>query len=114
MTPTLQDIKDQLPHWARDLKLNLAALASSGELSPRLTWGTALAAAVAARNPSLIDAIAGDATAAGHLDEASANAARAAAAIMGMNNIYYRFVHVMGDAGGESDYAKCPRACACR
>ena len=98
---TLQHIKDRLPDWARDLKLNLSAIASPGELSPRLAWGTALAAAVAARNRALIDAIAVDGAA--HLDDAAARAARAAAAIMGMNNVYYRFLHHVGD-----DYARLP------
>jgi alkyl hydroperoxide reductase subunit D len=99
---TLQQVKDRLPDWARDAKLNLAALSAAGELSPRQAWGAALAAAVASRNRELLDAIARDG--APHLDEAAARAARAAAAIMGMNNVYYRFVHHMG----ESDYATLP------
>jgi alkyl hydroperoxide reductase subunit D len=92
---TLQDIKDRLPEWARDTKVNLGAIAGSTELSPRIAWGTALAAAVGARQRELAEAIAGDAAA--HLDEAGLRAARAAAGIMGMNNVYYRFVHMMDD-----------------
>jgi alkyl hydroperoxide reductase subunit D len=101
---TLAHIKDRLPDWARDLKLNLAAIGAPGELSPRLAWGTALAAAVAARNVALIEAIAAEA--APHLDDAAARAARAAAAIMGMNNVYYRFQHMM--EGASDDYASLP------
>jgi alkyl hydroperoxide reductase subunit D len=100
---TLSQIKDRLPEWARDLKLNLGAIAASGELSPQQAWGAALAAAVAARNADLIDAIAADA--APHLDAAGARAAKAAAAIMGMNNVYYRFLHFME---GNDEYAKLP------
>jgi alkyl hydroperoxide reductase subunit D len=100
---TLAQIKDRLPDWARDLKLNLGAIASSAELSPRLAWGTALATAIAARNRDLIDAIAADA--APHLSPADERAARAAAAIMGINNVYYRFLHFME---GSDDYAKLP------
>jgi alkyl hydroperoxide reductase subunit D len=100
---TLDDLKQRLPDWARDLKLNLGAISASSELSPRLAWGTALAAAIAARNPALVDAIAADA--APHLDAADARAARAAAAIMGMNNVYYRFLHFME---GSEDYARLP------
>ena len=99
----LDRIKAALPEWARDLKLNLAAIAASTELSPRLAWGTALASAVAARNAALIEAIGADAAA--HLDDAAARAARAAAAIMGMNNVYYRFLHF---TEGRDDYAKLP------
>src|SRR5690625_7436495 len=55
-------------------------------------WATALATAIASRNAQLT---AGVEKAAGeHLDEAWMNAAKSAAAIMGMNNIYYRFVHL--------------------
>ncbi len=36
--------------------------------------------------------------AAAHLSAADLNAARAAAAVMGMNNIYYRFLHLVDDA----------------
>ena len=36
------------------------------------------------------------------------NAARAAAAIMGMNNVYYRFLHLVEDASTR----RCRRACA--
>jgi alkyl hydroperoxide reductase subunit D len=99
---SLAAIKDRLPDYARDLKLNLAAIGAPGELSPAQAWGTALAAAVASRNPALLAAITADA--APHLDAAGARAARGAAAIMGMNNIYYRFTHFVDD----SDYAKLP------
>jgi alkyl hydroperoxide reductase subunit D len=61
-----------------------------------------LASALASRNTALIHSVASDAQA--HLSEAAAKAAKAAAAIMGMNNIYYRFVHMMG----VSDYAQLP------
>ena len=37
---TLQQVKDRLPDWARDEKLNLAALSAAGELSPRQAWGS--------------------------------------------------------------------------
>jgi alkyl hydroperoxide reductase subunit D len=55
----------------------------------------ALASAIASRNADL-SRDSGQ-LAAEHLDEAYVNAARAAAAIMGMNNIYYRFLHLVED-----------------
>jgi alkyl hydroperoxide reductase subunit D len=95
---TLDTIRDSLPDYARDLKLNLGSvLAPTGApgLSEKQIWGVALASAIASRNTQLARDIEQLATA--HLDEAYLNAARAAAAIMGMNNIYYRFLHLVED-----------------
>jgi lipoyl-dependent peroxiredoxin subunit D len=95
-------LKEQLPEWARDIKLNLSVLTTQGELSPQQIWGSALASAIASRNPDVIRAIAADA--APHLDEAALKAAKAAAAVMSMNNIYYRFLHMVE----EPSYATLP------
>ena len=95
---TLDAIRDSLPDYARDLKLNLGTvLAPSGApgLSEKQIWAVALASAIASRNPALTADI--EQLAAAHLDEPYVNAARAAAAIMGMNNIYYRFLHLVED-----------------
>jgi alkyl hydroperoxide reductase subunit D len=97
-TTTLDTIRDSLPDYARDLKLNLGTvLAPTGApgLSEKQIWGVALASAIASRNTELARDIEQLATA--HLDETYLNAARAAAAIMGMNNIYYRFLHLVED-----------------
>jgi alkyl hydroperoxide reductase subunit D len=99
---SLSQLKDRLPDYARDLKLNLSAIGGASELSPRQMWGAALSAALATRNADLIQAVAADAEP--HLDEAARKAARAAAAIMGMNNVYYRFTHFMEG----TDYEKMP------
>ena len=102
---TLDSIRDALPDYARDLRLNLASvLAPTGSpgLSERQIWGVAVASAIAARNPSFTRAIEG--LAASQLDDAYLNGARAAAAIMGMNNIYYRFLHLVADP----EYAQLP------
>jgi lipoyl-dependent peroxiredoxin subunit D len=99
---SLAQIKDRLPDYARDLKLNLSAIGGASELTPRQMWGAALASALASRNAELIAAVAADA--APHLDEVAQKAAKAAAAVMGMNNIYYRFTHFMEG----TDYAKMP------
>jgi alkyl hydroperoxide reductase subunit D len=91
---TLDAIRAALPDYARDLKLNLSSVLSVPTLTPQQLWGAALASAIAARNPDLLAAI--EAEARTHLSPAAANAAKAAAAIMGMNNIYYRFTHLVG------------------
>lgn len=92
----LDDVKNALPEYAKDLKLNLSSVldpAGAPGLSEAQIAGTALASALAARSPALAGAL--RAWAAGRADEATLRAAGAAAAIMGMNNIYYRAVHLM-------------------
>lgn len=102
---TLDDIRDAIPDYARDLKLNLGSVlttAGAPGLSEKQVWGVALAAAIASRNAEFTRDI--EALAAAHLDAAYVNGARAAAAIMGMNNIYYRFLHLVEDP----EYAQLP------
>lgn len=101
MAVTLEDLRASLPDYARDLKLNLSAALQQPELTEQQLWGAALASAIAARNPALLQAIAAEAKA--RLSPEAERAARTAAALMGMNNVYYRFVHM---AGG--DYAERP------
>ena len=102
---TLDAIRDSIPDYARDLKLNLGAvLAPTGApgLNEKQIWGVAVASAIASRNVGFAKQV--EALAAGKLDEAYLTASRAAAAIMGMNNIYYRFLHLVEDP----EYAQMP------
>lgn len=94
-------LKDRLPEHARDLRMNLSVITSSAMLTAQQAWGAALAAAVTARNTEVVTAIAHDAP----LSQTAADAARGAAALMSMSNVYYRFQHVMGD---DSAYAQLP------
>lgn len=95
---TIDELKDALPDWARDAKLNLGVIDGAAALGPKVAWGTALASAAATREPTLIRVIAS--AAAPHLSEAEQRAALAAASLMAMNNVFYRFRHFMGDASG--------------
>jgi alkyl hydroperoxide reductase subunit D len=102
---TLDTIRDAIPDYARDLKLNLGSvLTTTGApgLSEKQIWSVALAAAIASRNADFTRDI--ETLAAAQLDAAYLNGARAAAAIMGMNNIYYRFLHLVEDP----QYAQLP------
>ena len=102
---SLDTIRDAIPDYARDLRLNLGSvLAPTGApgLSERQIWGVAFASAIAARNPEFTRGI--ETLALPHLDEAYLNATRAAAALMGMNNVYYRFLHLVE----EPEYAQMP------
>ncbi|MEZ5460748.1 carboxymuconolactone decarboxylase family protein [Dokdonella sp.] len=92
------ELKAQLPDYAKDLRLNLdSVLSESGAagLANRQIAIIAMASAIASRHAPLTRAI--TARFADVLSESEANGARAAAAIMGMNNIYYRFLHLVGD-----------------
>src|SRR5690606_31044704 len=99
---SIQALKDRLPGYAKDLKLNLGSITTTSELSEQQLWGSALTAAIVSRNPEVIAAIAAEA--AGHLAPEAERAARAAAAIMGMNNVYYRFLHLTDN----DEYARMP------
>jgi len=102
---TLDTIRDAIPDYARDLKLNLGSvLTTTGApgLTDKQIWAVALASAIASRNLAFTREM--ELLAAAHLDAASINGARAAASIMGMNNIYYRFLHLVEDP----EYAQMP------
>ena len=90
---SIQTLKDRLPDYAKDLKLNLGSLAAETVLNDTLKAGTFVAAAFASRNPEVIAAT--NAEFGDKLAPADFTAAKAAAAIMGMNNVYYRFLHLV-------------------
>lgn len=85
-------IKDQLPDWAKDIRLNLDSVIARSTLPQEDALGAALAAAYASGNAFLINAFKGA------LSETDANAALTAAALMGMNNTWYPYVEMSGDA----------------
>lgn len=89
---TLNELLESLPAYARDLKLNLSSLLTQTELTEQQIWGTVVASAMASRNEALIASALTEA--AGHLSPQALDAAKGAAAIMGMNNVYYRFLHL--------------------
>jgi alkyl hydroperoxide reductase subunit D len=88
---TLDDLRQSLPAYAKDLSLNLSSLVNETVLNDQQTWGALLASAYAIGEPDLIRAV----EASAQLSPEAANAAKAAAAIMGMNNVYYRSLHLM-------------------
>ncbi len=102
---TLDNIRDALPGYARDLALNLGTVLSgtgAPGLNEKQTWAVALASAVASGNAGFTRNM--QSLAARHLDAAHVSAAHAAAAVMAMNNVYYRFLHLVEDP----EYAKLP------
>jgi len=89
---SIEALKDALPEYAKDLKLNLSSLASETLLTEQQRAGTFIACALASRERSVTNAIMSEF--APRLSPEALTAARAAASIMGMNNIYYRFTHL--------------------
>ena len=90
----LDELRDAIPDAARDLKLNLQSVLAESSLSPAQRWGTAVASAIASRNKTLSAAVIADARSV--VDEAIIEDAVAASTLMGMNNVYYRFRHLIG------------------
>ena len=87
-------IRETIPEAARDIKLNVQAVLTEGSLTPAQRWGVAVASAAAARNRALLEAVTADASA--EAGAAVVEDALASAALMAMNNVYYRFRHVVG------------------
>ncbi|MBX3462952.1 MAG: carboxymuconolactone decarboxylase family protein [Planctomycetes bacterium] len=98
----LQQLAAGLPDTAKDIRLNLASVLQASVLSPAQRFGTALAVAWACRQPALAAAV--RAAAGDQLTAATAADAQAAAALMAMNNVYYRFRHMVD----RPDYAQLP------
>jgi alkyl hydroperoxide reductase subunit D len=96
---SLDALRETLPAYAKDLSLNLSTLAAETALTDQQKWGCFVAAAHAVGTPSVIKAAEASAREAG-LSGAALDAAKGASAIMGMNNIYYRALHIM-KAGEE-------------
>jgi lipoyl-dependent peroxiredoxin subunit D len=89
---SLKQFSDALPDYAKDLRLNMSSLLSDQTLGDQRKYGLILACAHGTGYKPIVEAA--EAEVAGKLSEQAANAARAAAAIMAMNNVYYRFVHL--------------------
>ncbi|HZZ34674.1 MAG TPA: carboxymuconolactone decarboxylase family protein [Caulobacteraceae bacterium] len=93
---SLDALHEMLPAYAKDLSLNLTSLASETLLTEQQKWGAFVASAHAVATPRVVKAIEAAAAEAG-LSEGAKTAAKTAAAIMGMNNIYFRALHIMAN-----------------
>ncbi len=91
-------LRDLLPDFAKDIRLNLSSVIKqdpNSGLTLNQVYGIALASAYATKHPAVIAAIAGETAAT--LSAEEINAAKAAATVMAMNNVYYRFIHLAHD-----------------
>lgn len=90
----LDKIKQQIPEFAKDIKLNLDAVINRSTLSPQQAIGCALAAAVSTGNNLVANMVAQGL----QNNPTEHNAALCAAAIMAQNNAWYPYVEMTGDA----------------
>ena len=89
---SLREFSEALPDYAKDIRLNLNSLSGDQILSDQRKYGLLLSTAHGSGYKPLVDAA--EAECAPKLSPEAATAARSAAAIMAMNNVYYRFVHL--------------------
>ena len=99
---SLKDFAAELPDYAKDIRLNVGSLVSDQTLGDQRKYGLLLATAHGSGYKPLVEAA--EAEAEGKLSPEAANAARSAAAVMAMNNVYYRFVHL----ASNKEYGQLP------
>ena len=99
---SLKSFSDALPDYAKDIRLNVGSLLSDQTLGDQRKYGLLLACAHGSGYKPIVDAA--EAEAEGKLSPEAANAARASAAVMAMNNVYYRFVHL----ASNKEYGQLP------
>jgi alkyl hydroperoxide reductase subunit D len=93
---SLEVVRGELADAHKDTRLNLQSVLEGGSLTPEQRWGVAVACAYAARNERLKEAVLNEAKKALENAEPIIEDARAAASLMAMNNVYYRFRHIIG------------------
>jgi alkyl hydroperoxide reductase subunit D len=99
---SLKQFAETLPDYAKDIRLNLGSILSDQLMPNERKLSLLLACAHGSGHKPLVDAA--EAEAGGQLTDVQANAARGAAAVMAMNNVYYRFVHLVANP----EYGKMP------
>lgn len=92
MTQWVDQLKENIPDYAKDARLNLDAVIKRSTLPQDVAEGCALAAAFASGNTGMWQWISSQIP-----DETERNAAITAAALMSMNNVWYPFVEMADD-----------------
>ncbi|MBL0318360.1 MAG: carboxymuconolactone decarboxylase family protein [Alphaproteobacteria bacterium] len=93
-----KEFKQHIPDYAKDIRLNWGSVLSAegaADLSQEQLWGVALASAFATKNHTVTQEVKRLALEQGL--ESLIVPAQAAAAIMAMNNVYYRSIHLLQD-----------------
>jgi alkyl hydroperoxide reductase subunit D len=93
MSSWVDQIKEALPEYAKDTKLNLDAVINRSTLDLNEAEACALAAAVATGNGKIVSLLMGNIE-----DQVEMQSALTAASLMAMNNVWYPFVEMVEDA----------------
>jgi alkyl hydroperoxide reductase subunit D len=88
----VDQLKESLPDYAKDVRLNLDSVIKRSSINEELASACALAAAFATGNGKLVSFIQSSIA-----DEKERDAALAAASIMAMTNIWYPYVEMVDD-----------------
>jgi alkyl hydroperoxide reductase subunit D len=88
----VESIKEALPEYAKDTKLNLDAVINRSTIPVEEAVGCALAAAVSTGNGKVVAVILG-----GFENQVEATAAMTAASLMAQNNVWYPYVEMAED-----------------
>ena len=102
---SIENFRQQIPEFAKDIKLNLGAVLEpegAPDLSQEEIDTIALTCAYSTKSKSLIKIILNHVQA--QLTTEQLTAAQVASTIMAMNNVYYRFTHLVS----EPEYSKLP------
>ena len=95
---SLENIKQSLPDYAKDLRINLDSIFNPENLAgltEKQVYGSALSVAYATKNSFLIENLLK--VSESFLSEADRTGIKTAVSLMGMNNVYYRSVHLAED-----------------
>ncbi|KFZ28176.1 alkyl hydroperoxide reductase [Pseudidiomarina atlantica] len=95
---SIADYKQGLGEHGKDTKLNLSSIFGNVETSgmtPTQFYGTALSLVYSIGDDELTAAVTAEAE--GKIEENVVGAAKLAATLMAMNNVYYRFLHLSSD-----------------
>ena len=100
----LEDLKSQIPDYAKDVKINISTLITQENqiLTSKQVFGAALASAYATKEKNLIKVMENEVQ--NILSNDEINATKIAATLMAMNNVYYRFLHISDD----KEYSQMP------
>src|SRR3954468_8831956 len=99
---SLKQFAEALPDYAKDIRLNLGSILSDQLMGEERKLALLLSCAHGAGYKQLVEAA--EAEVAAKASDEVANAARGAAAVMAMNNVYSRFVHLTSNP----EYGKMP------
>lgn len=92
MTQWVDQIKESIPDYAKDARLNIDAVIKRSTLDPIVAESCALAAAFASGNTKMWTWISSQIT-----NETERSAAITAASLMAMNNVWYPYVEMTED-----------------